>query len=372
MRARAVAPPRRRAAPPPPPPPDLQARRSLPRSRSPALSLTRASPSTFSKSQDEVTIRRQPPNGLDTQRCGPVDFQIPELEDPAAAAAGAPASAPDNAPRNILEEIVWHKAVEVARWRAKVPLAALASAAKAAPPARDFVGALRAAAAATGRPGLIAEVKKASPSKGVIQPDFDPVRIGAAYAAGGAACLSVLTDAKFFQGAFENLSLIRGAGVPLPLLAKEFVVEAYQIFKARGAGADAVLLIAAVLPNSDMDYLVKAARSVGMQCLIEVHSEAELARVLRLPGGLAGCMLGINNRNLEDFSVDLALTERIMASAPGRAAAAAGMLVAGESGIFTPADVARVAGAGCGAILVGESLVKQGDPAAGVRALLEL
>ena len=248
----------------------------------------------------------------------------------------------------------------------------LMAGAKAAPPARDFIGALRAASASRGgKPGLIAEVKKASPSKGIIQPDFDPVRIAKAYEAGGASCLSVLTDAKFFQGSFENLSLIRAAGVTCPLLCKEFIVEAYQVYKARASGADAILLIAAVLPNSDMAYLIKVARTLQLQCLIEVHTVAELERILSLPS-LEGCMLGINNRDLQTFKVDLAVTEEIMASAAGQRVKDAKILMTGESGIFVPADVARVQAAGCGAILVGESLVKQGDPAAGVRALLEL
>lgn len=275
---------------------------------------------------------------------------------------------PDSAPRNILEEIVWWKATEVAAMRERRPLASVMAAAGGAPAPRDFIGALKAAAASTGRPGLIAEVKKASPSKGVIQPDFDPVRIAKAYEAGGAACLSVLTDAKFFQGSFENLTLIRSAGVACPLLAKEFIVEAYQLFAARAAGADAVLLIAAVLPNTDLDLFLRAARKVGLQCLVEVHTVGEMERVLKLD--LSGAMLGINNRDLGTFKVDLKVTDEIMASAPGREAAARGLLVAGESGIFTPADVASVSKAGCGAILVGESLVKQGDPCAGVKALL--
>ena len=195
---------------------------------------------------------------------------------------------------------MWHKAVEIAHMRQKVALPMLMAQAKNAPPARDFIGALKAKAAETSRPGLIAEVKKASPSKGVIQPNFDPVRIAQSYEAGGAACLSVLTDSKFFQGGFENLQLIRQAGVACPLLCKEFIVEAYQVFKARASGADALLLIAAVLPNSDMEYLIKSARSVGLQCLIEVHTVGELERVLRLPS-LEGCMLGINNRDLGTF-----------------------------------------------------------------------
>jgi len=318
-------------------------------------------PSATSAEQDasdtEVTIRRRPPEGVDTQACGPVDFKVPSSE--------------ENQPRNILEEIVWHKAVEIARMRQKVALPMLMAQAKNAPPARDFIGALKAKAAETSRPGLIAEVKKASPSKGVIQPNFDPVRIAQSYEAGGGACLSVLTDSKFFQGGFENLQLIRQAGVACPLLCKEFIVEAYQVFKARASGADALLLIAAVLPNSDMEYLIKSARSVGLQCLIEVHTVGELERVLRLPS-LEGCMLGINNRDLGTFKVDLANTEEIMASAAGKEVLERGLVMASESGIFVFEDVDRVQKAGCEVILVGESLVKQGDCAKGVKDLLRI
>lgn len=305
----------------------------------------------------EVTIRRRAPHGIGSQSCGPVDFKIP--------------SSDDNQPRNILEEIVWYKAVEIEKMRQRVSLPMLASQAKNAPPARDFIGAIKAAGERTGKPGLIAEVKKASPSKGVIQPDFDPVRIAKAYEAGGAACLSVLTDSKFFQGGFENLQLIRAAGVTCPLLCKEFIVEAYQVYKARASGADAMLLIAAVLPNSDMEYLIKVARTLGLQCLIEVHTVKELERMLALPS-LEGCMLGINNRDLQTFKVDLKVTEDIMNSAAGKEVVSRGLLMAGESGIFTPEDVARVQAAGCGAILVGESLVKQGDPEKGVKELLQI
>ncbi len=315
-------------------------------------------PSAASADQDsEVTIRRRPPEGVDTQACGPVDFKVPASE--------------ENKPRNILEEIVWYKAVEIARMRQKVALPMLMAQAKNAPPARDFIGALKAKAAATSRPGLIAEVKKASPSKGVIQPNFDPVRIAQNYEAGGAACLSVLTDSKFFQGSFENLQLIRKAGVTCPMLCKEFIVEAYQVFKARASGADAILLIAAVLPNSDMEYLIKSARSVGLQCLIEVHTVGELERVLKLPS-LEGCMLGINNRDLQTFKVDLANTEEIMASAAGKEVLERGLIMASESGIFVFEDVNRVQKAGCEVILVGESLVKQGDCAKGVKDLLRI
>ncbi|GFR43852.1 hypothetical protein Agub_g4978, partial [Astrephomene gubernaculifera] len=303
----------------------------------------------------EVTIRRRPPHGVEIQPCGPHAFRVGGLPD-------------ENKPQNILEEIVWWKAREVEVMREKQPLALMKALAEKAAPARDFRGAIRAKAEQTGRPGLIAEVKKASPSKGVIQPDFDPVRIAQAYERGGAACLSVLTDEKFFQGSFENLARIRAAGVSCPLLCKEFIVEAYQVYKARASGADAILLIAAVLPNSDLSYFLKAASNLGMVCLIEVHTEVELARVLQLPG-VEGHLLGINNRDLGTFKVDLHTTKRIMDSEWGQQVKERGIIMVGESGIFTPADVAFVQGAGCGAILVGESIVKQGDPEAGVKAL---
>ncbi|GIL70530.1 hypothetical protein Vretimale_3661 [Volvox reticuliferus] len=304
----------------------------------------------------EVTIRRRPPHGLETQPCGPHAFRVGGLPD-------------ENKPQNILEEIVWWKAREVEVMRDKQPLAMLQALAKKVDPPRDFRAAVLAKAKETGRPGLIAEVKKASPSKGVIQPDFDPVRIAQAYERGGAACLSVLTDEKFFQGSFQNLTRIRAAGVKCPLLCKEFIVEAYQVFKARASGADAILLIAAVLPNADLAYFMKAATNLGMTCLIEVHTEGELARVLQLPG-VENHMLGINNRDLGTFKVDLNTTKRIMDSEWGQQVTERGIIMVGESGIFTPEDVAFVQQAGCGAILVGESIVKQGDPETGVKALL--
>eukprot|EP00775_Hariotina_reticulata_P012885 gene12885-13011_t len=259
--------------------------------------------------------------------------------------AGGPPVLRKSGPWNILEEIVWYKDVEINGWRTQQSLAELQDLAGKAPAARDFKGAVLAKAQQTGKPGLIAEVKKASPSKGVIQPNFDPVRIASSYEAGGAACLSVLTDAKFFQGGFENLQKIRAAGVSCPLLCKEFIVDDYQVFKARASGADAVLLIAAVLTN-------------------EVHTEGELSRVLQLQG-VEGHLLGINNRDLGTF-------KRIMDSPPGQEVKQRGILMVGESGIFTPEDVAFVQAAGVGALLVGESLVRQGDPAAGVRQLLSL
>ena len=303
-----------------------------------------------------MSIRRRPPQGTPTQPCGSLAFTVPVDE--------------ESKPRNILEEIVWYKATEIEDMRNRLPLPRLMALCGAAPPARDFIGALRAASAATSRPGLIAEIKKASPSRGVIQPDFDPVRIARAYEAGGAACLSVLTDKKYFQGDYAFIEQIRAAGVTLPILAKEFVVEAYQILRARAAGADCVLLIAAVLPNADLKLLLSAARKAGLQALIEVHTLGELRRVLALDN-LDGAFLGINNRDLGTFHVDLKNTGALMDSDAGAQVKARGLLMTCESGIFTPDDVAYAAGAGCGALLVGESLVREGDPEAAVKALLK-
>lgn len=254
--------------------------------------------------------------------------------------------------------------------RYRMPLPGLVGKAKNAQPSRDFVGALRQAEERTGRPGLIAEVKKASPSRGVIQANFDHVKIAQQYEAGGAACLSVLTDARYFQGSFNFLREIRAAGVGCPLLCKEFIVEAYQLYMARAYGADAVLLIAAVLPNKDLSLLMKVAHTIGLQTLIEVHTIAELERCLKLDLNADKALLGINNRDLRTFEITLDNTRIIMESDAGKQVQERGILMVGESGIFTPDDVAFVQKHGCGAILVGESLVKQDDPAEAVRQLL--
>lgn len=298
-----------------------------------------------------INIRRRPPTGPPTHNVGPFQFKI-ESE--------------GNIPRNILEEIVWHKDVEVDQMKERTPLTALNKAMKGVGPTKDFVGALRARAAETGKPALIAEVKKASPSRGVIQPNFDPVRIAQGYEKGGAACLSVLTDSKYFQGSFENLRLIRDAGVQCPLLCKEFIIDAWQIYKARVSGADAVLLIAAVLPDQDLAYMVKIAKALGMAALIEVHSEREMKRVLGLPNVQ---LIGINNRSLETFKVDINNTAELLKGEIGAQIRERDIIVVGESGLFVPEDIALVQNAGCGAVLVGESLVKQDDPCAGIAKL---
>ncbi|MBR8839689.1 MAG: indole-3-glycerol phosphate synthase TrpC [Stigonema ocellatum SAG 48.90 = DSM 106950] len=261
---------------------------------------------------------------------------------------------PDQDPQNILEEIVWHKEVEVDKMREKLPLQELQRQALTAPPTLDFVAALRQGKT---KPALIAEVKKASPSQGILREDFDAVAIAQQYQRGGASCLSVLTDEKFFAGSFENLEKVR-ASVSLPLLCKDFVIYPYQIYLARVRGADAVLLIAAILSDQDLQYFVKIANALKMTALIEVHTLEELDRVLAIDGV---SLVGINNRNLEDFSVDLQTTCLLLA-ARGKELQERNILVVSESGLHEPDDLSVVAQAGASAVLIGESLVKQPDP----------
>jgi indole-3-glycerol phosphate synthase len=208
-------------------------------------------------------------------------------------------------PRHILEEIVWHKQQEVAVMKEQLPSSDLKLQISLAPPVRNFLNALRQNPI---KPSIIAEVKKASPSKGVIRADFEPVKIASAYERGGATCISVLTDEKFFQGSFENLRLIRNS-VGLPLLCKEFVIDPYQIYKARVNGADAVLLIAAILSDETLQDFLHIIHDLGMTALVEVHTLTELDRVLALSNVQ---LVGINNRNLEDFSLDLETTKHLL------------------------------------------------------------
>ena len=260
---------------------------------------------------------------------------------------------PDTEPNNILEEIVWHKEVEVDRMRDRLPLMQLRQQIADVPPPKDFLAALR-----NGKtnPALIAEVKKASPSKGVIRADFNPVAIAKAYENAGASCLSVLTDEKFFQGSFDNLNLVRQE-VDLPLLCKEFIIYPYQIYFARAKGADAILLITAVLENKDLNYFIKITKALGMTPLIEVHTLEELDRILELDGVE---LIGINNRNLEDFSVSLQTTVNLSA-ARKEIIEQRDILIVSESGLHTPEDLNTVQQAGATAVLIGESLVKQQD-----------
>lgn len=260
---------------------------------------------------------------------------------------------PNSEPNNILEEIVWHKEVEVERMRDRLPLQQLREQVKDVAPPKDFLAALRKGKT---NPALIAEVKKASPSKGVIKANFNPVAIAKAYERGGASCLSVLTDEKFFQGSFDNLSLVRQE-VSLPLLCKEFIIYPYQIFFARAKGADAVLLIAAVLSDKDLNYFVKITKALGMTPLIEVHTLQELDRVLAIDGVE---LIGINNRNLEDFSVSLQTTSNLL-TARQEILQQQDIFIVSESGLHTSADLNTVKQAGAKAVLIGESLVKQDD-----------
>jgi indole-3-glycerol phosphate synthase len=273
----------------------------------------------------------------------------------------APAAAK---PANILEKIVWHKEREVAQMYAQMPIAQIETKLgqhQGELPTRDFVAALRQSLT---QPALIAEAKKASPSKGLLRADFDPVAIAKGYASGGASCMSVLTDAEFFQGSFNNLRLIRGA-VDLPLLCKEFIIDPYQVYLARLNGADAVLLIAAILSDRDLASLQALIQELGMTALIEVHNSTELQRVCKL-SDLA--LVGINNRDLETFNVDIKQTELLLAEVD--TALKSQILWVSESGIYTNADLQYVASCGAGAVLVGESLIKQPDLEQAVKTLL--
>lgn len=258
----------------------------------------------------------------------------------------------------ILEEILAHKRKEVKLARRQIPLEQLKSWVAQQPPARDFAAALQPKGIS-----LIAEVKKASPSKGVLRADFDPLVLAAAYAAHGAAAISVLTDARFFQGSLQTLAAIKAtlqrAGWMVPLLRKDFIIDPYQVYESRAAGADALLLIAAALSDGALEGLLSLTHRLGMTALVEVHEEQEVARVLPFRPRL----VGINNRDLRDFRVDLARFERLRRLLPDRVIAVA------ESGIQTGADVRRLAEMGADAVLVGEALATAADIGAKVREL---
>jgi len=258
-------------------------------------------------------------------------------------------------PDDILARIVAHKRQEVATAKQRRPMAQLEAQVSAAPPVRDFVAALKQASSI----GLIAEVKKASPSAGVIRPNFDPVAIATAYTAAGANCLSVLTDEHFFQGHLDFLRAIRRT-VNVPVMRKDFLIDRYQILEARAAGADCVLLIAECLDDCQLRDLYFYASELGMDALVELYDPENLDRVLKLEPPL----VGVNNRDLRSFEVDLEHTVRLAPRIVPQA------LLVAESGIKTAADVAHLRAHGVGAILVGETLMRSDDIAAAVRELL--
>jgi indole-3-glycerol phosphate synthase len=251
-----------------------------------------------------------------------------------------------------LDQIFAAKREELRASQALVSREAIAAAARRAPAPRDFLAALR-----SNRPAIIAEVKRASPSKGDILPGLDPAAVARDYDAGGAAAISVLTD-RHFKGSLADLRAVRAA-VDLPLLRKDFIFDEYQLFEARAAGADAILLIAAMLSQEELGALARAAHELGLAALIEVHNREEFSRAEALGAGL----LGINNRDLHTFKTDIATTEQLLEGYRGRA------LIVAESGIETPAQIARLDRAGARAFLIGESLLRDGHPRAALAAL---
>jgi indole-3-glycerol phosphate synthase len=262
----------------------------------------------------------------------------------------------------IIREIVWQKKQEVAQLHQQMSLASLQRQLTAAPTVRDFLTALQ---QNPYQPSLIAEIQKASPNHGMIRADFDPVAIAKAYERGGAACLSVVTDSSFFHGSFEILRAIRQR-VPLPILCKEFIIDPCQIYLARAAGADAVLLIAAILTDRELKDFLRIIHFLGMNALVAVHSLAELDRILKLEDVR---LIEINNQSLQDFTTDISTTQNLLTARRSHLQNL-GITVVSESGLYTHTDLSLVAEAGANAVIVGESLIKEQDIEQAVRYLL--
>lgn len=262
----------------------------------------------------------------------------------------------------ILKEIIWHKKQEVAQLQQELSLASLQRQLTAAPTVRDFFTALQ---QSRYRPSLIAEVKKSSPVHGLIRTDFDPIAIAKAYERGGATCISVITEATFFHGSFDYLRAIRHR-VSLPLLCKEFIIDPCQIYSARASGADAILLIAAILSDRELQDFVRVIHYLGMNALVEVHTVAELDRALKLDDLR---LVVINNQNLADLTIDTETTQKLLA-ARGTQLQNLGAIVVSESGLYTPADLSLMAEAGTHAVLIGDCLLKQQNVEMAVRRLL--
>ena len=293
-----------------------------------------------------MEIRRKPPNPK--IRVENLEYAIPHR---------------DSKARNILEEIIWHKDIEISNFKKLVPLENLIKKIEVLPQTKNFIDEI---IHSNNQPAIIAEIKKASPSKGVIREDFNPSQIASIYERCGASCISVLTDKKFFKGGFEILSTVRET-TRLPLLCKDFIISAYQIYKARCSGADAVLLIAAILTNADLIYLKKIADKLNLDVLVEVHDKSELQRVIKL-----NCfnLIGINNRDLKTFSTDLEVTTNLMDNLSNDVIKKNTVFIS-ESGINNNKDLKMLKSHGIKGVLIGENFMKEEDIENSFKTLLK-
>ncbi len=293
-----------------------------------------------------MEIRRKPPNPK--IRVENLEYAIPHK---------------DSKARNILEEIIWHKDIEISNFKKSVPLENLIKRIEGLPQTKNFTDEI---IHSKNKPAVIAEIKKASPSKGIIREDFHPSQIASIYEKSGASCISVLTDKKFFKGGFEILSTVRQA-TQLPLLCKDFIISAYQIYKARCSGADAVLFIAAILTNADLIYLKKIADKLNLDVLVEVHDKSELQRIIKL-----NCfnLIGINNRDLKTFTTDLKVTTSLMDNLSNDVIKKNNIFIS-ESGINNNQDLIMLKNHGIKGVLIGERFMKEKDIENSFKTLLK-